>query len=117
MEVKDKGHRLIIDDNGWRLILEHDPETGKLYIGQGPADEHIMGGAFIANFDDVLKWMIKRAGLAEVLLNTPFDDIMKGLKTWLDIAYPAEQFTGVSRDQGAVIVASIRDVLEKHWKE
>ena len=39
------------------------------------------------------------------------------LQGWLDKAYPAKQFTGESGDQGAVIVAGIRDVLEKQWKE
>ena len=116
MEVKEKGDRLIITDTGWRLILKHDVETGELRIGQGETGEHIMSGAFIADFDVVLRWMVKRAGLAEVLLQTPFDKIMAGMQTWLETAYPAEQFTGESGDQGAVIVAGIRDVLGKHWK-
>lgn len=60
MDVKDKGDTLVITDDGWRLIMKYEPETGYLYIGQGDAEQNIMSGAFIANFDDVADWIEER---------------------------------------------------------
>jgi len=65
MDVKDKGNMLIITDDGWRLILMHTPETGHLHVGQGDAEQNIMSGAFMAKFDDVADWVVKRRKMLE----------------------------------------------------
>lgn len=41
------------------------------------------------------------------------DDLINKVSSWWDEVYPADIFTGVSGDEGAVKVAEIRELLDK----